>query len=95
MKRARKRTIERKANRELEKRLGKARREAAAKRGAHNLCLCSDDERQYLSEAEAAADSSAAAMVCAECGKEKLRVPIIVNKTLSDNERLAIRGILK
>jgi hypothetical protein len=72
----------------------KLRRDAADLRTHHDLCLCRDEEKHYLNEEEASADKSPP-VVCGDCGKPKLRVGVIVNKTLSDNEQLYIRDLLR
>lgn len=68
---------QREYRRELEAERRRAVKKAARAREAHKLCACSDDERFFMSEAEAAADS-APARICDRCLRKKLIAKIIM-----------------
>lgn len=85
--------------RELEAERRRAIREAARAREAHGLCLCSDDERFYMSQAEADADC-APAKICDRCLRKKLIAKIIMVNLPADPAAvelglLGARGCLK
>lgn len=71
---------------------------AANARAQHDLCLCGDEEIAYSNQAEADADRTREAVVCGACGKQKLRVQVIVknlNPANADCLTLAKTDLLK
>lgn len=63
---------------------------ANAARRSHDLCLCSDDERYYATQAEADNDRSPA-KVCGDCGKKKLRINYLGEAPKSKDDRITVR----
>lgn len=90
---------QREYRRELEAERRRAIREAAHLREAHKLCACSDDERFFMSKAEADADS-APAKICPACLRKKLIARIVMVNIPTDPAavelgKLGARGCLK
>lgn len=73
-------------------------RETADARRRHNLCECDDDVRIYASKEEAEMSESEPDTIC-ECGKARLRIPIVAPPWLAefgaDEREIFMTGLFK
>jgi hypothetical protein len=98
MRHQRERTLRRAAQREKEKDLDRARRNAAVARRLHEMCKHGDEEKVYFSQDEIEADRARPNVTCEVCQKPKLRLAILWDgppRPLPEFGDLAIKDLLR